>query len=204
MKSVLVILVHLLFFGLVQSKRRYLVKVAGNKSLHEAHHGNKAKHYLVEVAGTTSLPRVHHGNKRRRGKADQKKEMKRERKGRGDKGRKKDYQDILEVKGSASNHVSGEDQTTTSLPTFTTLPTPTPTPTHTTTPTEGSASDHGSGDEHQTTTTLCNLVTNSLNRSQFLCLRLHLCHCHCPCHCHCHCHKSTAPLHCSDNAKIKR
>ena len=120
MKSILAILVHLLFFGLVQSKRRYLVKVAGNKSLHEAHHGNKAKHYLVEVAGSTSLPRVHHGNKRRRGKTDKKKEMKRERKGRGDKGRKKDYQDILEVKGSASNHGSGEDQTTKSLPTFTT------------------------------------------------------------------------------------
>ena len=156
MKSILSILVHLLFFGLVQSKRRYLVKVAGNKSLHETHHGHKTKHYLVEVAGTTSLPRVHHSNKRRREKTYKKEEMKRERKGRGDKGRKKDYQDILEVKGSASNHGSGEDQTTTSLPTFTTLPTPTPTPTHTTTPTEGSASDHGSGDEHQTTTTLCN------------------------------------------------
>ena len=88
MKLILVVLVQLLFLVHVQGKRGYLVEVAGNRLLHETHHGNKTKHYLVEVAGNTSLPRKHLGNKegkKRRGK-------KIERKRKGDK--KRDYQDI--------------------------------------------------------------------------------------------------------------
>ena len=88
MKSILVILLHLLLFLITRGKRQYLVEVAENASLQEEHHGNKTKHYLVEVSGNTSLPRKHLGNKegkKRRGK-------KMEKKRRGDK--KRDYQDI--------------------------------------------------------------------------------------------------------------
>ena len=88
MKSILVILVHLLLFLLIRGKRQYLVEVAENASLQEEHHGNKTKHYLVEVAGNTSLPRKHLGNKE--GKKRRGKRMERERKG----DKKRDYQDI--------------------------------------------------------------------------------------------------------------
>ena len=88
MKSILVILLHLLLFLITRGKRQYLVEVAENASLQEEHHGNKTKHYLVEVSGNTSLPRKHLGNKE--GKKRRGKKMERKRKG----DKKRDYQDI--------------------------------------------------------------------------------------------------------------
>ena len=88
MKSILVILVHLLLFLLIRGKRQYLVEVAENSSLQEEHHGNKTKHYLIEVSENSSLPRKHLGNKE--GKKRRGKKMERERKG----DKKRDYQDI--------------------------------------------------------------------------------------------------------------
>ena len=105
MKLILVVLIQLLFLGHVQGKGGYLVEVAGNRSLHETHHGNKTKHYLVEVSGNSSLPKQHLGNKGSKGSIHKKKE----RKGRGDKkierkngiqvkrDKKNDYQDPGEI-----------------------------------------------------------------------------------------------------------
>ena len=105
MKLILVVLFQLLFLGHVQGKGGYLVEVAGNRSLHETHHGNKTKQYLVEVPGNSSLPKQHLGNKGSKGSRDKK----RERKGRGNKkierkngiqvkrGKKNDYQDPGEI-----------------------------------------------------------------------------------------------------------
>ena len=100
MKLILVVLFQLLFLGHVQGKGGYLVEVAGNRSLHETHHGNKTKHYLVEVSG-----KQHLGNKGSKGSRHKTKE----RQGRGDKkierkngvqvkrGKKNDYQDQGEI-----------------------------------------------------------------------------------------------------------
>ena len=92
MKSILVILLHLLLFLITRGKRQYLVEVAENASLQEEHHGNKTKHYLVEVSKNTSLPRKHLGNKE--GKKRRGKKMERKRKG----DKKRDYQDIHGVR----------------------------------------------------------------------------------------------------------
>ena len=101
MKLILVVLFQLLFLGHVQGKGGHLVEVAGNRSLHETHYGNKTKQYLVEVSGNSSLPKQHLGNKGSKGSRHKKKERKR----RGEKkierknvigvkeDKKKDYQD---------------------------------------------------------------------------------------------------------------
>ena len=59
MKLATVILAELLFFGLTQGKRQFLVEVAGNMSLHEEQSGSKAKHYLVDDSGSTVVPEKH-------------------------------------------------------------------------------------------------------------------------------------------------
>ena len=59
MKLTIVILAKLLFFGLTQGKRQFLVEVAGNTSLHEEQNGSKAKHYLVDDSGSTVVPEKH-------------------------------------------------------------------------------------------------------------------------------------------------
>ena len=63
MKLTMVILVEVLFFGLTQGQRQFLVEVAGNTSLHEEHNGSKAKHYLVDVLGSTVVPEEHGNSK---------------------------------------------------------------------------------------------------------------------------------------------
>ena len=59
MKLTMVILVELLFFGLAQGKRQFLIEVGGNTSLHEEQNGSKAKHYLVDDSGSTVVPEKH-------------------------------------------------------------------------------------------------------------------------------------------------
>ena len=63
MKLTIVILTELLFFGLTQGKRQFLVEVAGNTSLHEEQNGSKAKHYLADVSGSTGVPEEHGNSK---------------------------------------------------------------------------------------------------------------------------------------------
>ena len=47
MKLTIVILAELLFFGLTQGKRQFLVEVAGNTSLHEVEEQNGSKESII-------------------------------------------------------------------------------------------------------------------------------------------------------------